>query len=273
MTKRYEELTFADDFMFCRVLEDSPGLCRELLSLILDRPVGELVSVNRQKPIEIKADSKGVRFDIYAEGDDSTIYNVEMQNASVDNIAKRARYAQGMLDLNLLDRGAKYKDLNRSYVIYICQFNINETAGLHKYSFANLCREDTSIDLGDEAEKIFLCAKGTADDISDQLRSFLNYVATGAPSDQFTNKRENAVKKARDHIQWRQDYMTFLEQLEKAEEKGIEKGREEERANTERERQRADAAEAIIEALRNESPALDAMINELLRKAQEQNNS
>jgi len=273
MTKRYEELTFADDFMFCRVLEDSPGLCRELLSLILDRPVGELVSVNRQKPIEIKADSKGVRFDIYAEGDDSTIYNVEMQNASVDNIAKRARYAQGMLDLNLLDRGAKYKDLNRSYVIYICQFNINETAGLHKYSFANLCREDTSIDLGDEAEKIFLCAKGTADDISDQLRSFLNYVATGAPSDQFTNKLENAVKKARDHIQWRQDYMTFLEQLEKAEEKGIEKGREEERANTERERQRADAAEAIIEALRNESPALDAMINELLRKAQEQNNS
>ena len=200
MTKRYEELTFADDFMFCRVLEDSPGLCRELLSLILDRPVGELVSVNRQKPIEIKADSKGVRFDIYAEGDDSTIYNVEMQNASVDNIAKRARYAQGMLDLNLLDRGAKYKDLNRSYVIYICQFNINETAGFHKYSFANLCREDTSIDLGDVAEKIFLCAKGTADDISDQLRSFLNYVATGAPSDQFTNKLENAVKKARDHI-------------------------------------------------------------------------
>ena len=60
MTKRYEELTFADDFMFCRVLEDSPGLCRELLSLILDRPVGELVSVNRQKPIEIKADSRVV---------------------------------------------------------------------------------------------------------------------------------------------------------------------------------------------------------------------
>ena len=114
MTKRYEELTFADDFMFCRVLEDSPGLCRELLSLILDRPVGELVSVNRQKPIEIKADSKGVRFDIYAEGDDSTIYNVEMQNASVDNIAKRARYAQGMLDLNLLDRGANTKILTEA---------------------------------------------------------------------------------------------------------------------------------------------------------------
>lgn len=26
MTKRYEELTFADDFMFCRVLEDSRAL-------------------------------------------------------------------------------------------------------------------------------------------------------------------------------------------------------------------------------------------------------
>ena len=52
--------------------------------------------------------------------------------------------------------------------------------------------------------------------------------------------------------------MTFLEQLEKeykegydkGHREGIEKGREEERANTDRERQRADSAEAKLEHLR-----------------------
>ena len=155
MAKKYEELTFSDDFMFCKILEQDPELCRELLELILDRKVGELVSVNRQKPIEITADGKGVRFDIYAEGNDGIVYNVEMQNASLEAIAKRSRYSQGMIDLNLLQRGAEYRDLNQSYVIYICQKNLYGNVARHKYSFLNLCREDTDIELGDETEKSF----------------------------------------------------------------------------------------------------------------------
>ena len=29
MKKRYEELTFADDFMFCKIMQSNPELCRE----------------------------------------------------------------------------------------------------------------------------------------------------------------------------------------------------------------------------------------------------
>ena len=28
--KKYDELTFSDDFMFCKVLQSNPDLCREL---------------------------------------------------------------------------------------------------------------------------------------------------------------------------------------------------------------------------------------------------
>ena len=83
--------------------------CRELLELVLDRKVGELACINRQKPVEITANGKGVRFDVYAEGSDSIIYDIEMQNAVSDSIAKRSRYSQGMIDLNLMNRGAHYK--------------------------------------------------------------------------------------------------------------------------------------------------------------------
>ena len=205
MAKKYEELTFTDDFMFCKVLSQDPQLCRELLSLILDREVGKLASINPQKPIEITADGRGVRFDIYAEDDDKTIYNVEMQNAPSDHLAKRTRYSQGM------------------------------------------------IELGDEAEKIFLCADGTADDVSEKLKVFLNYIAGRRPADEFTQVLENAVKSAREHIQWRQEYMTFLEIIEQEKEKAIieERARtEQERKRADEEKKRADRLEAELEQLR-----------------------
>ena len=68
----------------------------------------------------------------------------------------------------------------------------------------------------------------------------------------FTNELENEVKKARDHIQWRTEYMTFLEQLEKERKEGREEGRAEERVNTEREKARADAAENRTKELEEE---------------------
>ena len=195
MAKKYDELTFNDDFMFCKILE---------------------------------------------------------QNAVSDSIAKRSRYSQGMIDLNLMNRGAHYSELNRSYVIYICRFNLFEEVGLHKYSFLNLCMEDPEIELGDETEKIFLCAKGTANDVSEKLQAFLNYIASGMPSDGFTNELENEVQKARDHIKWRTEYMTFLEQLERERNEGREEGRAEERANTLREKARADALEKEIIELKKQ---------------------
>ena len=159
MAKKYEELTFHDDFMFCKVLETHPDLCRKLLELALGRKLGDLVS----------------RFDIYVEDGNNTVYDVEMQNANRDSIAKRTRYSQAMIDLNLLERGKRYKDLDGSYIIFICRFNLFEQAGLHKYSFLNLCREDPGIELGDSTEKIFLCSTGNANDISEEMQSFLRY--------------------------------------------------------------------------------------------------
>ena len=182
MAKKYEELTFTDDFMFCKVLSQDPQLCREL---------------------------------------------------------------------------------NRSYVIFICQFNINKEAGLHRYHFANLCREEPSIELGDEAEKIFLCADGTADDVSEKLKVFLNYIAGRRPADEFTQLLENAVKSAREHIQWRQEYMTFLEIIEQEKEKAI----IEERARTEQERKRADEEKKCADAEKKRADAEEKRANDEKERA------
>lgn len=76
--KKYEELKFTDDFMFSKVLQNNPGLCKEILELILDKKINRISAPEKQKTIDITADAKGVRFDIYVEDDRNTVYDVEM---------------------------------------------------------------------------------------------------------------------------------------------------------------------------------------------------
>lgn len=113
MAKNYDELTFTDDFMFCKVLENNPEICRELLEMILNVKIRKIVCTNKQKTIEITSDGKGIRLDVYLEDAENTIYDIEMQTTEQKDLPKRSRYYQGMIDLNLIERGAKYKELKK----------------------------------------------------------------------------------------------------------------------------------------------------------------
>ena len=64
--------------------------------------------------------------------------------------------------------------------------------------------------MGDEAVKIFLNAKGTLDDVSDELKAFLDYVAGKKPKDAYVERLEEAVKEAKKNREWRHEYMTLL---------------------------------------------------------------
>ncbi len=183
--------------------------------------LNKLIEGRDKKPIEITADGKGVRFDVYAEDDENVIYDVEMRNAKRDSLPKRIRYSQGMIDLNLIERGKQYNELNRSYVIYICGFNLFEGSKRHKYSFVNLCQEDPTIELGDETERIVLCSEGELDDVSEDMKVFLKYISQGVSGDRFTDALEREVKEARLHKKWRVEYMTLLEHYEMERKEGL----------------------------------------------------
>ena len=233
--KNYEQLTFTDDFMFCKVLTTNPELCHELLELIIGRKVGQFTRLDKQQPIELTADGKGVRFDVYSEDDTGTVFDCEMQATKNGNLAKRSRYYQGMIDLNLIERSADYRQLKKSYVIFICPFDAFGE-GLHKYTFENLCKERPQIGLGDEATKIFLCAGGDADDVSDDMKDFLDWLTGKEGRSKLVQNLNNAVRKVKDRKEWRTEYMTLLmrdqEMMQKGREEGREEGREQGRIDT-----------------------------------------
>nr|WP_300858323.1 Rpn family recombination-promoting nuclease/putative transposase [uncultured Acetatifactor sp.] len=131
------------------------------------------------------------------------------QNGKTKELAKRSRYYQSMIDLQLIDKGQLYDELKRSYVIFICPFDLYGK-GRHIYTFENICKEDGSISMGDEAVKIFLNAKGTLDDVSDELEAFLDYMAGKKTKDAYVERLEEAVKEAKKNREWRHEYMTLL---------------------------------------------------------------
>ena len=248
MIKKYEELDFTDDFMFCKVLTNNPELCHELLELIISKKVGKFTRLDKQKPIEITADGKGVRFDVYSEDDQNVVYDCEMQTSSNDNLPKRTRYYQGMIDLNLIERGADYSKLKKSYIIFICPFDIFKQ-GLHKYTFRNYCKELPQLLLDDESTKIFLCAGGDADDVSSEMKEFLDWMVNRKKGEsKFVKSLDEALQKARNHEEWRLEYMTLLMRDDKMREEGRAEGR----------------IESIIDSIRNIRDSLGLSVEEAM---------
>lgn len=174
-----------------------------------------------QKAIRPDIDAKSVRLDVYVEDRKGTVYDIEMQVATSKELPKRTRYYQSLIDLQMIDKGEPYERLKPSYIIFICPFDQFGT-GRHIYTFENTCQEDTDILLNDKTTKIFLNAQGTLDDVSPELKAFLDYVAGKRSSDPFVDELETAVENARKNRDWRLEYMTLLMRDRENYQKGIE---------------------------------------------------
>lgn len=225
----WEKLSIANDFLFGKIMQN-PWICKELLQRILpELEIDHIEYPELQKAIKPDVDARSVRLDVYVKDNKNTVYDIEMQVSNTKELPKRSRYYQSMIDLQLIDKGEFYKKLNRSYIIFICLFD-TFGKGRHIYTFENICKEDKGISMGDGAAKIFLNANGTQDDVSKELKAFLDYVAGKRPADSFVAKLEDAVQEAKRNREWRHEYMTLLmrdqENLEMGREQGRKQGEE-----------------------------------------------
>ena len=226
--KRFEELEIQDDFMF-GVIMRNPKYCKPFLETVLNIKIERIEYPKSQEIIDLSSDAKSVRLDVYVEDGKGTVYNIEMQTTSNKNIPKRMRYYQGMIDLNILEKGEDYRSLKKSFVIFVCTFDLFGQ-GRHVYTFENRCVQDLKLPLSDDTVKIILNTKGILDDVSVEMKSLLDYIDGKEPEDEFTRELDDAVNEVRDNEKWRLEYMTlqmsYQEKYELGVQDGIELGRE-----------------------------------------------
>lgn len=231
--QKYEELGFTNDFMFSRIMQDQK-ICKPFLEMILDIKIDHIEYLESQKTIDLKVDAKSVRLDIFVD-DGKTVYNCEMQTSFFKNIPKRSRYYQGFIDMDLIEKGADYSKLKKSFVIFICTFDLFGRDG-YIYTFENQCIEYPKLRLGDDAIKVFVNVNGSDDSyISPEIKELLTYIRTSEVPEKcmnpLINNMDEALRKARSNEEWRKDYMTLEmmrnDYMEKGREEGLEEGIEE----------------------------------------------
>ena len=203
---QWEDLTIANDFVFCKAMLDE-GLCRDVLEAVLQVEIDHVEQVERQHAIDSGPASKAVRLDVYVRDDEGTVYDVEMQVCEEPALARRARYYHAQMAVEQLERGLTYRSLPSAFSIFICLFD-PFGLGRRVYSFESRCREVEGLALGDGATTVFLSATSPADaGQPDALNSLLDYIAGGAASDELSQRVDARVRQVIGSTEWRREYM------------------------------------------------------------------
>ncbi len=163
--------------------------------------------INVEERIKTTYEHKGVRLDVYIKDKIGTVYNIEMQVINQKNLAKRARYYQAMIDSSLLLKNSDYNLLNKSFIIFICPFNLFD-GERQIYTFKNFCEENKKILLEDEATNIFISTKNKKDkNISANLEAFLDYVNGNLSDNSFVKEIDDTIKYIKNEEEEREKYM------------------------------------------------------------------
>ncbi len=219
--QRWEDLTIANNFIFYKVMRNNPDVCKELLEILLEFPI-EKIEMSQEEEINIDFGKKGVRLDVYAkDAGGLKVYNIEMQTDDTKELPERSRYYQGVIDVDLLKSGQKYKDLKTSFVIFICVDDIFG-GGLPKYTFENLCHENPKVKLNDRAFKYFFISKNCDKLLNEDQKAFLRMVTGGKASNKFTGRVENLLNDAKRNTQWRKQFMDLEREKTYAFDRGME---------------------------------------------------
>ena len=224
--QRWERLTFADDYIFCRVLSQNLEITKELLEILLDIKIDHVEQAASQKENKVDYYSKGVRFDVYVKDGTGRCFDIEIQTSHYSNLAKRARYYQSVMDVDSLEAGESYKTLKDSYVIFLC-LGDPFSKGLPVYTFRYRAEEDNSIAMDDGSVNIFFNAKLYDKMNSVERRNFFEYLCKQKTESDFTENLANKVNSVKTSSDEKRVYMTFEEMVEERFNEGKSVGLEE----------------------------------------------
>ena len=227
------ELNLSDFALFLSVMKNKEAH-ESVLSIIMDEENLELVDINVEQVILNKTGRRAIRLDAWAVDTADRQFDTEMQNdTSRDDIRKRARFYQGLIDTPILRSGkeTRYRELPSTTIIFITQEDIFGK-DLAKYTFTEQCEEVEGLHLEDGTSKIFL--NMTSKNGRPELVSLLQYMKqTSMDNPEITKKDrrltrlDEIVTEVKQSEEWEDVKMNILEfGIEQGREQGLEQGLE-----------------------------------------------
>mgnify|MGYP004510106277 FL=1 len=213
--QKWDRLTFADNYIFCKVMETNPDICTEMLELLLNIKIDRIEMPETERTMKAVFNSKGIRLDVYVKDGTGRCFDIEIQTSVEKELSlpKRTRYYQGLIDVDSVFAGTKYKDLNETYVIFLCLGDAFGF-GLPVYTFENTCVENSKIKMNDGTHKIFFNAEKYDTMKSEELKAFFKYLCGKKPTSNFSEKLSAIVERLKMNARWRHEYMTLQDEIE-----------------------------------------------------------
>ena len=224
LQKKWESLTFTDDFIFSRVMHDE-HICRQVVELILGVRIGKVRYLSAQDEHKPDPDSMRIIMDVFLR-DENRIINVEVQTGHKKELPKRSRYYQSVADVSTTSTGTKYRDLPENILIFICTFDPFDR-DFPRYTFQYICNEDKRLKLKDGSLRIFLNTKATKLSALDQkLQAFYHYLQGGIAESSLTQEIFSKITTLKNNALERRFYMTLALKLADARYDGYDEGLE-----------------------------------------------
>lgn len=221
-------LGITDDLMFQNVMKD-PVNCRMFLHEVLPDLDIQGLTVRTQERIAFNKEEKFSVLDVLIKDSQGRRYDIEMQVAPQKDLDKqRARYYMyKMMEDGFLHQGEEYGELTAVYVIFILPFD-PKGKGLKRYTFTYSAREDTSVELNDESEIIYLNSKGKKGSVSQGLEDFYSLMeGKNTTNSEFIKRIKKTMDNYRKTEEWSEHVMNTEQIKEMALAQGLEKGRRE----------------------------------------------
>ena len=168
-----------------------------VLSILMDEPELKLKSVRVEDPIYNEEGQRAVRLDTYALEVVDRQFNTEMQNDTAhDDIMKRSRYYQSLMDSHILKAGPKrYKDMRDTVIIFITQKDI-----FGKDIAEYVCRPEfeshSDIAVSDGTKRIFFNMESLNG--REELVSLLQYMKKTDINNPYVTSRDERIQTSRD---------------------------------------------------------------------------
>ena len=178
--KEWKDLTLTDDYLFSQIMKDE-DFCKLFLEMLMGIKITKVIYLEAQKEVNLFPQTKGIRMDVYLEGDNE-IYNIEMQTGHKHNLVKRMRYYHSAIDVDSLLRGNPYDQLKKSYVIFICNFDLCGD-GFPVYESQTVWKQNGR-EIGDEQIKVVYNTSAFEKAQDPRLRALLQYLSTTTVTDE-----------------------------------------------------------------------------------------
>ena len=270
MRRKLEELDLIDDFLMNGIANNEKvkeKFFKKLLSVLLEQDIGK-VTVTAQKMIPaIDTDYRGVRLDVEVSEIKNkngiervaNVYDIEPHLRNDTDFPRSNRFRQAKIDSKYMKAGNnEFQNMPGLYVITITNFDIFREDYM-LYTFKNSCEEVPDLKYDDGLKFIYFNTKGHKGG-SKSIENLLRYIQSSTDNnvvDENTKELSGYVREVKSGEAFKEAFMTIGDHLDWEREEGRIEGREEERKNTERERLRAEKAEAEIKALKEKLARLE----------------